>query len=243
MAATFEIQVTALGDVGDRLKRYAEQKVERTAKLAPRPILFAGVTLAQDANPANERPAVAKASLDVSGRLVRAHVAAPTMTEAVDLLEERLQRRLDILSEHVSARRRETGSAEPGEWRHGNLPTDRPPYFPRPADERQVVRHKTYAPVALTPKEAALDMELLDHDFHLFTNADTGREAVVYRHEDGVGLLEDAPRESLEEAIERLDVADGSFVLFVDPATRRGNVLYRRYDGHYGLIAPTGGEA
>ena len=41
--------------------------------------------------------------------------------------------------------------------------------------------------------EAILQMELLDHTFFVFMNADTGRVAVVYKREDGqYGLLEPA---------------------------------------------------
>jgi hypothetical protein len=47
-----------------------------------------------------------------------------------------------------------------------------------------------------------------------------------------------APRLSLAEAEQRLDVGGRPFVFFVDPETGRGNVLYHRYDGHYGLITP-----
>ena len=39
--------------------------------------------------------------------------------------------------------------------------------------------------------EAALQMELLGHDFYLFMLADSGRCAVVYRRRDGnLGLIE-----------------------------------------------------
>ncbi len=41
--------------------------------------------------------------------------------------------------------------------------------------------------------EAALQMELLDHDFFVFTSADTGFINVVYRRRDGnYGLIEPA---------------------------------------------------
>jgi hypothetical protein len=160
------------------------------------------------------------------------------MTEAVDLLADRLERRLTILSEHTEAKRSETGMAEPGTWRHGDLPTDRPSTFPRPAEEREIIRHKTYELSALTPKDAALDMELMAYDFHLFTNLDTGKDAVIARRDGEVVLLEEAPELTLEQASERLDVTGDPFVFFVDAASNRGTVLYRRYDGHYGLITP-----
>jgi hypothetical protein len=37
----------------------------------------------------------------------------------------------------------------------------------------------------ITPIDAALDLELLDHDFYLFTNAETGEDNVIARSEDG----------------------------------------------------------
>jgi len=46
----------------------------------------------------------------------------------------------------------------------GDLPTARPEYFDRPAEDRQLVRHKTYAIDELTPDEAAFDMDQLDYD-------------------------------------------------------------------------------
>jgi len=235
----FEVHVASHGAVPEASKSYAEEKVRRAARIAPGPILFARVILTEVENPSVERRAIAKTSIDVSGRIVRAHVAAATMTEAIDELADRLERRLEILSEHDEARPHETGVAEPGEWRHGDLPSVRPAYFPRPVGEREIVRRKTYALGAMTPKQAAIEMELLDFDFHLFTNADTGTDNVVYRTGDGtLDLVESGPEEAPEEAAERLDVADGRFVFFVDPESGRGNVLYRRYDGHYGLITP-----
>jgi ribosome-associated translation inhibitor RaiA len=239
MSADLQIQVVTRGAVGEEYARYAEEKIRTATRAAPRPVLFVRVALTQHENPSVERPCSAKATLDVSGRLVRAHVAASTMRETVDLLENRLRRRLEILAEQRQKSRQETGLAEPGAWRHGSLPTHRPAYFPRRPEERELVRHKTYEYAALTPKEAALDLELLDYDFHLFRNADTGRDCVAYRQPDGMlALLETAPSESVEEAIERLETTGEQFVFFNDRQSSRGNVLYHRYDGHYGLITP-----
>jgi ribosome-associated translation inhibitor RaiA len=237
--ADFEIHTTAHASVGDELRSYAEERIEGAARAAPRPVLFARLTLHEEANPQIVRPAVAKATLDVGGTPVRAHVAAATMREAVDLLTDRLRRRVEILAEHRLAARGETGLPEPGEWRHGSLPTERPAYFPRPPEERVVVRTKTFDRAAVTPKEAALDMELLDHDFHLFANADTGDDAVVHRRQGGVlGIVESPPEEPLARAIDRLELSGEPFAFFRDPGSGRGHVVYHRYDGHYGLITP-----
>jgi len=53
---------------------------------------------------------------------------------------------------------------------------------------------KTFDLDVVEPDAAALQMDLLDHDFYLFTNKLTGRNAVVYRREDGdVGLIDITP--------------------------------------------------
>jgi ribosome-associated translation inhibitor RaiA len=234
--ADFELEIVTRGSVPPSLRYYAEEKVRKVATIARRPVLFGRVALTEHENPSAERPAVAKASLDVSGRQVRVHTAAPTMTEAIDLLADRLERRLAIISEHLEAARSKTGIAESGEWHHGDLPIERPAHFPRPIDEREVVRHKTFELAALTPTEAALDMELMDYDFHLFTNVETGRDTVIFWQEGKVGLLEQPAELTAAQAKERLEVGGEPFVFYLDPDSGRGAVLYHRYDGHYGLI-------
>ncbi|MGH9152902.1 MAG: sigma 54 modulation/S30EA ribosomal C-terminal domain-containing protein, partial [Acidimicrobiales bacterium] len=57
----------------------------------------------------------------------------------------------------------------------------------------RIVRTKQFAIKPMTPEEAVLQMELLSHDFFLFTNADTSAAAVVYRRKDGhIGLIDGA---------------------------------------------------
>jgi ribosome-associated translation inhibitor RaiA len=46
------------------------------------------------ADPAVARPAVAQATIDVNGRIVRAEAAGATMRDAIELLADRLRTRL-----------------------------------------------------------------------------------------------------------------------------------------------------
>jgi hypothetical protein len=148
--------------------------------------------------------------------------------------------------------------AEPGEWRHDSVPAQRLPYFPRPIDERGVVRHKSYGLARMTPDEAAADMELLDYDFHLFTELSTSQDSVVYRADDGYRMAQmhpktdrlgptdtdftvselPAPKLDLPEAETRLEAFGQPFLFFVNAQSGRGNLIYHRYDGDYGLITP-----
>lgn len=58
-------------------------------------------------------------------------------------------------------------------------------------DELRIVKTKRFEIKPMTPEEAALQLELLDHAFFLFTNAENGRAAVLYRRRDGdLGLIE-----------------------------------------------------
>jgi putative sigma-54 modulation protein len=53
------------------------------------------------------------------------------------------------------------------------------------------VKIKQFAVKPMHPEEAALQMDLLGHDFFLFRSAESGNAAVVYRRRDGgVGLIE-----------------------------------------------------
>ncbi len=250
------IQVAvAHGEVSPSAREYAEEKVGAILRLAPAPVLFARVSLAHENAPSRERPAVAKANLDVNGRLVRAHVAAGTHLEAIDLLEEKLRQGLETLSEKRRARRHEPAEVPPGQWRHGALPTDRPEWFPRPVSEREVVRRKSYALREQTAAEAALDLDLLDQDWVLFTELTTGADAVLAFDDGGyrltvatdeepdvsdmdapVDVRHEVPRMDLSTALRLLDEADLRFVFFVEADSGRGMVAYRRYDGHYGIV-------
>jgi putative sigma-54 modulation protein len=59
--------------------------------------------------------------------------------------------------------------------------------------EDRIVRTKQFQMKPMSAGEAALQMELLDHDFFVFTSADTGFINVVYRRRDGnYGLIEPA---------------------------------------------------
>lgn len=255
-----DLTIATQGDVPEQAKQYARTKITRLAGFVRDPILWGQVRLTVESNPARDRPAVVEATLAVNGSPVRAQVAARDLDEAIDLVEDRLGRRLKRHEErlhHGGAERRRTGLADEHEWRHGDLPTQRPEWFDRPADERQIVRKKTFALEPMTVDEAAFDLDMLGHDFYLFTALATDADSVIaYDDDQGLCLLQPegvdqdptvdaavpvrlgtpAPELTVDEAVERLDAGGERFVFFVDADSGRGNVVYHRYDGHYGLI-------
>ncbi len=57
----------------------------------------------------------------------------------------------------------------------------------------EIVRVKSHAVKPMVPEEAAMQMEMVGHDFFVFTDARTDNVAVVYRRKSGgYGLIEPA---------------------------------------------------
>lgn len=259
LPAVLDVQVTTHGQFPDA-EDYARAKIGELGRLAHEPVLHANVRLSEHGDPAVARRVIAQANLDVNGRLVRAQVEGVTAREAIDRLAARLRRGLERAAEHWEAKRGGVPRIAPHEWRHESEPAHRPSYFPRPESERRIMRHKSYSLPARTVDEAALEMELLDYDFHLFTEKGTKQDSLLYREGPTEYRLaqvnpdladelapfdmpltisaQPAPRLTVDEAIERIGLLGLPFLFFVDTARDRGSVLYHRYDGHYGLITP-----
>ena len=58
-------------------------------------------------------------------------------------------------------------------------------------DDDEVVRTKSIVPKEMSLDEAIMKMELLGHDFFIYTDDETNKIAVCYkRHDGGYGLIE-----------------------------------------------------
>jgi Sigma 54 modulation/S30EA ribosomal protein C terminus len=258
---TVRVQTKTRGAVPEGAVSFAVHRVSALLRVASEPVLFARVKLTMSAGPAVQRPAIAELNVDLNGRLIRAQAAGETMREAVEHCCGRLRIRLGRAGRTWEALRGGRPVPGPGEWRHQSMPTPRLPYFPRPPGERTVVRHKSYTLARETPDEAAAEADLLDYDFHLFTEKSTGQDSVIYRTASGYRLMlahplirrlgpvdpsitvskMPAPRLPVTEAATRLEATGQAFLFFVHAETGRGNLLYHRYNGNYGLIAPANG--
>jgi len=258
-ARVIPIDIATRGDVDEGDIDYGVDKIGTLLAKVDEPILFTRLKLTRAADPAREKPAIAQVTVDVDGAVVRAHVAAHGFREAVDLLERRLRDQLEHRARRLEDLRTWSGLPEPGQWRHGDLAAVRPSYVDRPPEERQLVRHKTFAIGELTPDEAAFDMSQQDYDFHLFRDLASGEDAVIERLPDDTYRLtrlhptavepgptaialtvEETPPPELtvDQAIANLDNSGRRWLFFADADSGRGHVVYRRYDGHYGLITP-----
>lgn len=252
------IQVVARGNISEAARNYAEDRIGRLLDNVTWPLLFARVKLTTLDKPSVEQPAMAEATIEFDRLLVRAHSTGTSFEEACNRVADRLD--AQIRSHRDRQRHRPVGQpATPGTWRHGNLGRTVTSYFDRPEEEREVVRHKSFAPEEMTVDEAAWDMALLDYDFFLFVELGSGDDSLIERSDDGsltlhrllpdveltlstateIKTADAAPPElAVSEAIAAMNASDGRLLFFRNRETDRANVVYRRYDGHYGLITP-----
>ncbi len=258
MESTFDVITLTRGRVPADDREYAEQKLAQLSKVAPRPILKVRLKLTVQDAPHLANPAIVQANIDVAdGHVVRTRIEAGTIREAADLVVDRAIRKLRRIADRYVSGRRDASGEEA--WHHGDAPTTRPGYFPRPAEDRELIRRKAIGTKEATADEAAFDMSMLDYDFYVFTDLESGSGALLYHRNNGSELVlryangkpdtpatqatqvshidpQPAPVIDLDKAIDMLDSSGGDFVFFIDEDTNEPSVAYHRYDGHYGLL-------
>ncbi|GAA4790840.1 hypothetical protein GCM10023200_27430 [Actinomycetospora chlora] len=214
------------GTIARDLPEYTRDKVLAALDHGVRPTGPARVRIVRHDDPARERPVVASAHVDLAGVRLHVHVVGATPREAVDLLVDRLRRRVG----DVHARRQP---------RHDGPAGARAP-------EPVVDRHDVVQAVPTSVADAVAVMDARDEAFHLFVERTTGRRAVVYRcgpagHrlalEDGsappaaerAGITVSpvpARAASPEEAVEHLRLGGWPFLFFRDRAGGRARVVH-----------------
>ncbi len=116
------------------------------------------------------------------GVLLRAQEVTDDMYTSIDNVMEKLEKQITRHRTRLEKRHRGT----PSKFSAAGL--DAPGADPH---EPRIVRTKRFAIKPLDPEEAALQMQLLDHDFFVFLNAHTEEVNVIYRRHDGdLGLIE-----------------------------------------------------
>jgi putative sigma-54 modulation protein len=152
----------------------------------------AEVCFSEERNPRIAEKEVCEVTMHGHGHIVRARAAAADGLGAVDRVVDKLEHRLGKLKGKLVGRSHpRRPSPPPGSvLPDGALPGDAAAEDDDEPGPR-IVRTKQFAIKPMTPEEAALQMELLGHDFFLFSNAETSAAAVVYRRKDGqIGLID-----------------------------------------------------
>ena len=173
----------------DAISAYAEEKIGRLGKYLANGSRCE-VELWTEKNPSIADNQVVEATIFTKGPVIRAREASPDMYASIDLVFDKLERQVKkyrgklVLASQGGAQGELWSPRASSSPRRPRRPRRRPP-LPR------IVKTKQFMVKPMTPEEAALQLELVGHDFFVFTNSETNETAVVYRRRDGnYGLIE-----------------------------------------------------
>jgi putative sigma-54 modulation protein len=172
-------------ELSDALRAAAEEKVSRLSRFLDG-IDHVEIQFLEERNPRIAQRDVCEVTFTSHGHLLRAKAAASDPFAAIDGVVAKLEHQIEKLKGKL------IGRSHPR--RHGSVNSP----LQQDSDEEEIepgqvriVKNKSFAIKPMTPEEAALQMDLLGHDFYFFTNAETEQAAVVYRRNDGdVGLID-----------------------------------------------------
>ena len=172
-------------ELSDALRAAAEEKVTRLSRFLDG-MDHVEIRFSEERNPRIAQRDVCEVTFTVHGHLLRARAAAADPFAAIDGVVAKLEHQIEKLKGKL------IGRSHPR--RHGSVNS----VPQQDSDEEEIepgqvriVKNKSFAIKPMTPEEAALQMDLLGHDFYFFTNAETEQAAVVYRRNDGdVGLID-----------------------------------------------------
>lgn len=170
--------------ITDSLKRYAEKRVGKLKKYFDIP-LSAQVLMAVE----KDRHIV-EVTVPLDGMLLRGEEETGDMYSSIDLVVEKLEKQVEKFKTRIARRIKQADNRQPLLTAGINVPEE----DIRAEGKPSIVKIKRFPIKPMDPEEAVMQMNLIGHDFFVFTNARTERVNVVYRRKDGdYGLIEPEP--------------------------------------------------
>lgn len=175
-------------EITDAIREYVNQKIEKAVSHFQNLITEVDVHLSVARNPRVNSRQIAEVTMYLNGAVVRAEEGSENLYASIDLVADKISRQLRKYKEKRSAKHAPTKTAEAISDQPvvTDLLQDRAPELPT-----QVVRTKYFAMPPMSVQEALEHLELVDHDFYVFRNAETGEINVVYeRNHGGYGVIQ-----------------------------------------------------
>ncbi len=166
-------------DVSEDLKVYSEKKFKKLDRF------FTNDATAQLTFSIERGKHIVEATVKQGGLFFRAIEKSADMYSSIDGVVALIERQIRKNKTRLEKRLRE-GAFE------RQIPDEKPVY--EDTAQYEVVRRKRFEMKPMTVEDAILQMNLLDHEFFFFKNADSGNvPCVVYKRDDGgYGLIESA---------------------------------------------------
>ena len=166
-------------EVTDALRTYVEEKVAKIEKyFTEEQELNAKVNL----KVYRDKRSKVEVTIPLGGITLRAEDISQDMYGSIDLVVDKIERQIRRNKTKIERKHRQKVAI-------GQVFTDE--LVEQVEDEVKVVRTKQLDLKPMDMEEAILQLELLGHDFFIYTDANDGTTNVLYKREDGdLGLLE-----------------------------------------------------
>jgi putative sigma-54 modulation protein len=166
-------------EVSDSIRRYAEDKLSKLDRQL-HALTQVELELCVERNPSISANQIAEATVWTKGPTLRAREASTDMKSSIDQLTDKLLRQVEHYRAKRSHRQRGNGVPPGGSM---SIPDDE--------TGSKIVKTKQFPVKPMSAEEAALQLELVGHDFFVFRSDESGDVNVLYRRRDGgYGLIE-----------------------------------------------------
>lgn len=180
-----EMEITIKGknvEVTKALRDYAEKKVSKIQRFFEGDMIDAQVTMGIE-----KGLHIVEVTMQINGLLLRGEEKTGDMYASVDGAVDKIERQIRKYKTRINRRLRQIGT----HLVEAAFAPEGPEVAEEAEDEARIVRTKRFAIKPMSVQEAVMQMELLGHDFYVFSNAETEEVNVVYRRKDGnYGLIE-----------------------------------------------------
>lgn len=165
-------------DITPGLKEAVEQKLGKLEKyFTPETEIIVTLSVERD------RQKI-EVTIPVKGNIIRSEQESTDMYVSIDLVEEVIERQLRKYKTKLIAKHQ--GGHD---FRDEFIEDDSSSVLD--IDEIEIVRTKRFGIKPMFPEDACIQMELLGHNFYVFSNAETDEVNVVYKRKNGsYGLIE-----------------------------------------------------
>jgi len=184
-------------NVTDALRQYAEEKIGNSMKVMDIDPLDAEVVLSVKKNPSIANPCKCEVTIRTKGHVVHVEESEIDMYAAIDIAAAKVLRQLRKFKTRVVDRKVRAGAhGDAGSIKDlaaGTGDLDLDAIMADLSADDEVVRTKIIEFEPMTEEEALVKIDLLGHDFFVYTDRDTSNVCVLYRRTDGgYGLLKQA---------------------------------------------------
>ena len=173
-------------------RAYLQRKLEKLTRYLD-DLRIAHIDLARTQTRSSGEVHIVQATLTTThGTMIRAEAQDPEFSAAVDSLHDTLQRQVTRYKDRHYRRGKGHGTRDERLDRGDNMESTAPLNGNgNPNGGPRLVKTKQFVYKPMDAEEAIEQMELLGHDFFVFTDARTDQVNVVYRRNDGdYGLIE-----------------------------------------------------